>query len=300
MTNINVIFDIPAEILKGLADGTLERVGGVIRKVGDKKIVVWLTEAGEALSSESGIPSILTSPQMLMGMQVANIAVNIAGFALIYHKLQQVERQLHGIDQKLVSLASDQQWLDQKQLISQLAPVVSSLNILEGIHRINDKTIVRDQLVTADGKFGEASVYFRQLVGRMLADKLEQERPAEFAACYRAWLMASQGRIETMATLGEIPEAFARADTFKLEHQAFGREFLTVRRDPLRKLTNNRAQSHAESLLKQLGQQCAGAHEIIKGKALQLEYMRDNGLRLEDFPSITASKDKRYALFYFD
>ncbi|WP_429089354.1 hypothetical protein [Aeromonas veronii] len=300
MTNISVLFEIPTAIAEGLADGSLERVGGVIRTAADKKVVAWLQEAGGKLSDENGIPSIFTSPQMLMGMQVANLAVSVVGFALIYHKLQRVERQLQGIDQKLLDLSHAQKWLDQKFLISHLTPVVSAINTLEGIHRIRDKSIARDKLITADDKLGEASVYFRQIVGHMLVDKLEQERPEEFAACYRAWLMASQGHIQTMAELGEIAEASARAAEFKLKHQAFGHEFLAIRRDPLRKLSNVRAQGHAEPLLVQLGQQCAGAHEIIKGNALQLEFMRDNILKIDDISTLETRSNHRYQLLCFE
>lgn len=300
MTNISVVFEVSAEIAKGLADGSLERIGGVVRRVGDKKIVVWLTETGEDLAKENKLPSILTSPQMLMGMQVANLAVNVAGFALIYHKLQQVERQLNGIDKKLVSLASDQDWLDRKQLVANISPVVAAMNTLDGVCRIKDKSIARDKLVAADNKLEDSSVYFRQILGHMLVDKLEQERPDEFAACYRAWLMASQGRIQTMAVLGEMPEAYARAEAFKLEHQTFGREFLEIRRDPLRKLASERVKRHAEQLLVQLGQQCAGAHEIVKGRVLQLQYMKENGLEVKDIPVFFDHKDQGYALLHFN
>jgi hypothetical protein len=221
---------------------------------------------------------------MLMGLQVANLAVSVAGFAMIYHKLQQVERQLQGIDQKLVEVGEAQNWLDKKQLIGQLAPLVAALNALEGVHRLEDPSLVRDKLRSADDRLDVASVYFRQILGQMLAEKLEYERPDEFAACYRAWLMASQGRIQTMAQLDEIREAHARAEAFKLQHQQFGREFLEIRKNPLRKLTCDRAKGHADEILFQLGQQCAGAHDIIKGKAVQLQYMKDNALRLSDLP----------------
>ena len=129
MTNINVMFELSEEIVKGLANGTLERVGGVVRRVGDKKIVVWLTEAGAEVSREAGLPSILNSPQMLMGMQVANLAVSVAGFALIYHKLQQVQRQIEGIDQKLQALSDAHAWLDKKHLIEHLAPMCIDVRV---------------------------------------------------------------------------------------------------------------------------------------------------------------------------
>jgi len=300
MTNISVVFELSDEISKGLADGTLERVGGVIRTVGDKKIVAWLTEASESASQESGIPSILTSPQMLMGMQVANLAVSVAGFALIHNKLQQVERQLQGIDQKLVALTEAQDWLDKKHLIEHLAPMCGALETLYGVHHLQDKSVAKAKLISADDKLNDASIFFRSILGQMLANKMEQKRPDEFAACYRAWLIASQGRIQTMAVLGEIQAARFLMKKFKMEHQSFGRDYIAVRRDPLRKLINERVSRYAEPLLAKLGKQCAGAHEILKGRVLQLEYMASNGLRLEDFPDVSAEKNKGYALLCFD
>jgi Tfp pilus assembly protein PilN len=129
----------------------------------------------------------------------------------------------------------------------------------------------------------------------MLVNKLEQERPEEFAACYRAWVMASQARIQTMAELDEIPLAHNRAKEFKARHQAFGKDFLEVRRDPYRKLESEPAHVDPEAILKEIGQQSAGAHEIIKGRVLQLEYMVENKLDLNDLPAIPDGTSSSYA-----
>jgi len=298
MTNINVVFELSEEIAKGLADGTLERVGGVIRHVGNKKIVVWLTEAGAEASEKSGLPSILSSPQMLMGLQVANLAVNVAGFALIYRKLQQVQRQIEGVDQKLQALSEAHAWLEKKHLIEHLAPMCSALEALSSIHYIQDQETSKSKLLDADSKLENASIYFRNVLREMLVNKLEQERPEEFAVCYRAWVMASQGRIQTMAELGEIPLAQHLAQELKAQHQVFGRDFLKVRRDPLRKLTSERVHADSEAILKEIGQQSAGAHEIIKGRVLQLDYMVENRLTLNDFPAISDGSRGAYAYIY--
>ena len=298
MTNINVVFELSEEIAKGLADGTLERVGGVIRRVGNKKIVVWLTEAGAEASEKSGLPSILSSPQMLMGLQVANLAVNVAGFALIYRKLQQVQRQIEGVDQKLQALSEAHAWLEKKHLIEHLAPMCSALEALSSIHYIQDQETSKSKLLDADSKLENASIYFRNVLREMLVNKLEQERPEEFAVCYRAWVMASQGRIQTMAELGEIPLAQHLAQELKAQHQVFGRDFLKVRRDPLRKLTSERVHADSEAILKEIGQQSAGAHEIIKGRVLQLDYMVENRLTLNDFPAISDGSRGAYAYIY--
>lgn len=302
MTSISVIFEIPEDIAEGLANGTLERVGGVVRKTGNKQVKAWLTEAGEVIREENPPvpPSILNSSQMLMGLQVANLAVNVAGFALIYHKLQRVEHQLANMDQKLDRISVNQEFLDHKHLISRLSPVIASLRTLAGIHRISDRSIVQGKLIAADEKFGDAIVYFREILGRMLADKLELERPEEFMACYRAWIMASQGHVQTMLELGENREALSRAETLKIEHQDFGRQFLEIRRDPLRKLINAQAHPRAEPLLNTLGQQSAGVHELVKGRVLQLEHMVETGLRLNDLPHMSDSGQTGYALLRFD
>lgn len=302
MTSISVIFEIPADIAEGLANGTLERVGGVIRKAENKQVKAWLTEAGEVIREENSSvpPSILNSSQMLMGLQVANLAVNVAGFALIYHKLQRVEHQLANMDQKLDRITVNQEFLDHKHLISKLSPVIASLRTLASIHHISDRSIIQGKLITADDKFGDATVYFKEVLGHMLANKLEQERPEEFMACYRAWVMASQGHVQTMLELDENREALARAETLKIEHQNFGREFIEIRRNPLRKLINEHSHPQAEALLKTLGQQSAGVHELVKGRVLQLEHMVEAGLRLSDLPHMSGSGQAGYALLRFD
>jgi hypothetical protein len=42
--SVNATFIIPQEIATGLANGTLERIGGVVREVSSKRVVAWLRE----------------------------------------------------------------------------------------------------------------------------------------------------------------------------------------------------------------------------------------------------------------
>ena len=46
MTPLNVVFDLPAAVLHGLSNRSLERVGGVIRDSSSKQVVMWLQEGG--------------------------------------------------------------------------------------------------------------------------------------------------------------------------------------------------------------------------------------------------------------
>ena len=48
--NLNVVFDVPARVAQGLLNGSLERVGGVVRDSSTKKVVMWLQEGGSEVS----------------------------------------------------------------------------------------------------------------------------------------------------------------------------------------------------------------------------------------------------------
>jgi hypothetical protein len=60
METLTTTFVIPDWIGSGLASGTYERVGGVIRQVGNKQVVAWLREGftpdGNAILPVGGIP----------------------------------------------------------------------------------------------------------------------------------------------------------------------------------------------------------------------------------------------------
>ncbi|MBE9200567.1 MULTISPECIES: hypothetical protein [unclassified Nodularia (in: cyanobacteria)] len=95
---LTVTFALADWIAKGLADGTFERVGGVIREVGNKQVVTWLREYG---SNSSLVPTSSGSPQNLLNLVVsganlltsgANTAVTTKGFADVNQRLGGVEQ----------------------------------------------------------------------------------------------------------------------------------------------------------------------------------------------------------------
>ena len=80
MLPIEVVLEVPPAIVKGLADGTLERVGGVIREAGSKQIVAWLREGGKIASN----PDILTGLLQAAG-GVGSVATGILNTAVSAH-----------------------------------------------------------------------------------------------------------------------------------------------------------------------------------------------------------------------
>ena len=120
MIPIQVTFALPSLVVKGLQDGTLERVGGVIRDVTSKKIVTWLRDSNSvdpsviSVASEGfsdvnkrldGVENQIDSlGQTLQGSQsilqvstaasILNLGVSVMGFAVIAQRLNEIENQL--------------------------------------------------------------------------------------------------------------------------------------------------------------------------------------------------------------
>ncbi|TVP64163.1 MAG: hypothetical protein EA343_06015 [Nodularia sp. (in: Bacteria)] len=117
---LTVTFALADWIAKGLADGTFERVGGVIREVGNKQVVTWLREYGSNSSANAAISgkgladvngrlgsmesqigkigqNILLNQgilQITTAASVLNLGVSVMGFAVIAQRLQEIEQQL--------------------------------------------------------------------------------------------------------------------------------------------------------------------------------------------------------------
>ncbi|MBW4674134.1 MAG: hypothetical protein KME52_08955 [Desmonostoc geniculatum HA4340-LM1] len=96
---VTVTFMLADWIIKGIADGTLERVGGVIREVGSKHIVTWLREQGSPTGNqlgEIGRSMLLTQGilQVTSAVSILNLGVSVIGFAVIAQRLKELEQQL--------------------------------------------------------------------------------------------------------------------------------------------------------------------------------------------------------------
>lgn len=303
MAELQVIFQVPEAVAEGLRNGTLERVGGVIRKIGDKQIVMWLQEGvllerdtAEQLLKQGGeqiqllrqqseqLMQLGVQQQMLMGLQVANLAVSVVGFALVLHKLQGIERQLTSMDRKLDHIRQGVEWLDAKQLIERLAPLHSALQHLREAELYRNPALMQQQLSIANDRLAEGQSYFAGLIRHVQGHRLEYVQAAELSATYRGWVMSAQGRMQVLSRLGEIDLAAKVASEFKNQHGDFGRQLQQSLADPSALIRSGQErEGHAH--LVGMARQAVGAHEIIRGNVLQLEFMRDENLAL---PTVTA------------
>ena len=110
---MRVEFEVPDHIATGLANGTLERVGGVIRYTDSKRIVRWLREGGNvSRSSSSGLnllPTLLTA----VGMNKQTIglvagAVTIAGplidVAIVGYTIHTLNQRIDALQKEIESI----------------------------------------------------------------------------------------------------------------------------------------------------------------------------------------------------
>jgi len=106
METLTATFLIPDWVSAGLANGLYERVGGVIREVGNKQVVAWLREGfsldGNAFSSFSGIPAVdPVTGSLKIVAQLIDAGITAKGFGDVNRRLDGVHQQLGVMGQSL-------------------------------------------------------------------------------------------------------------------------------------------------------------------------------------------------------
>jgi len=161
--NLNVVFDVPAAVLSGLTNGSLERVGGVIRDASSKQVVMWLQEGGTQVSRSVGTPPLASGARAIAAanpiLSAANLGVSVAGFALVLQQLNRISDQIRVVEAK-VDRVSDK--LDDQVLARLKAGINACQNAVE-----QENPALRIQLVgQAMMTLHEARQYFNQQVVR--------------------------------------------------------------------------------------------------------------------------------------
>lgn len=151
MSTINATFQVPENIAQGMANGTYERVGGVIREANSKQVVAWLREAGKtgkmlesALQNVGSVSSIL------------NLAVSTTGFIVVLNRLSFIEQQLQ---QAQVAL----QTIDYKIDLSFYANFRAALDLAMNAFTMTNAESRRLSAMQAINRFLEAEHHYSKL-----------------------------------------------------------------------------------------------------------------------------------------
>lgn len=302
MTELNVVFSVPPFIIEGLKDGTFERVGGVVRKSGSKQVVTWLGEIGEKAAQQSDIPSqlpgnlqtLLSNTQIMMGLQVANLAVSAAGFAAVLHKLNIVEQKINEANARLQRLHVDQQWLDSKQCLAHIAVISAGARQVAELQHYENQESVPTKLHHIDNGVMTAHDYFYSVIQRIFQEGQEYQRADELTITYRAWVIAGQLSANIMMKLGEAGVAHERMATLARQHAEYGKKVSGALTDMDKVLHPSIYNESAHVLLKENLALASSAHEILRGNTLQLGFIKEEKLQS---PSYQGSSHEPLGLY---
>ncbi|WP_313651306.1 hypothetical protein [Pseudomonas soli] len=296
MIDLNVVFQVPDFIAEGLQNGTLERVGGVIRNSLSKKVVAWLKE-GQAVQLESPSNELLQQMQSLamssniaLGLQVANLAVSVAGFALLYRKLNIIEGKIEQVREAVEQVLDGQQWQDEKQFLSMLAELKQGVRSIEELSGFSNAADARSKVLSVDDRVGRALDYFALVIKRIRERQECYKRADELALTYRAWIMAGQLSVQLMSAINERQLAHQRAQVLQSEHAEFGRYLVGQIQDTQTRVLKDNASRSGFNILKDVATASAQAHDILRGNTLQLELIKNEHLVL---PPAQKGEDNR-------
>ena len=145
MITITRTFEVPAVIDQGLTDGIYERVGGVIREVAGKKpIVTWLRDVPDA--SVNNLPTI---ENLASSASILNLGISVMGFALVLHKLKDLEERLQKIQKTLEKI-------DRKIDLGFYANFRAALDLATNAFSMNQSENRKNMAIQAINRFLEA------------------------------------------------------------------------------------------------------------------------------------------------
>ena len=145
MITITPTLEIPPEIAEGLANGIYYRVGGVIREFSGKQpIVTWLRDVPNAVTNN--LPTIAN---LASSTSILNLGISVMGFALVLHKLKDLEERLQKIQKTLEKV-------DRKIDLGFYANFRAALDLATNAFSMNQSENRKNMAVQAINRFLEA------------------------------------------------------------------------------------------------------------------------------------------------
>lgn len=225
MQTIEVVLKVPAEIAAKLLSGEYTQEGSVVRNAAGK-IVKHLEEVTKSKAGDDALPILLPGTEAMLGLQVLNTAIMVAGFALLSGKMAAISRQCDSILDRMETVDQHLQWLRDAGIATVQAKMHAALEGAHTAHRLGQSVLPYDTSIN------EAGLFFRRMLSNMLS-RGDAVRDSEMFA-----LLVAQHAVSVMARarshwllLG--PEEGIRAfDQGRQAHADLAAAFQRCLRDP--------------------------------------------------------------------
>lgn len=168
-----ITVEMPAWVKAGLDAGIFELVGSVVREVRTKTVVAWLRTARDSKPqpatgspmaglSPTGLPHGIPGLDAVMGLQVLNTAIMVAGFAMLSMKMDALSRQCDAILGRIETVDHHLQWLREAGVATVQAKLHAALEGANTAHRLGQSVLPYDTTIN------EAALFFRRMLGTMI------------------------------------------------------------------------------------------------------------------------------------
>lgn len=154
MSFVTATFIIPEWIKAGLESGIYERVGGVIRESGAKRVVSWLRE-GDTIFPPLPFLKIATTASVL------NLGLSSMGFGLVIKRLRDLEKRLEATQELLSKL-------NRKADLTFYANFRAALDLALNAFTMTNSDNRRDMAIQAINRFLEAQHVYTGLLNSEL------------------------------------------------------------------------------------------------------------------------------------
>lgn len=231
---MSIPFDIPAQYLVGLSDGSLARFGALLKDSGSGQIVAHLQETGVATNLLSGCTNLPLLPaqavyaavaidnnlklrqltslvQTLQSLQYATMAialvgigVSVAGFALMNKRLKGIEGEVSTLRAAVEKQFKELHW---RELRARFALASTGLELAENAYRFRQPA---PELRSAAERLAESSGFFK--AEAQFALKQERVNLELVQSFTYAMLLCDTTRVDCLVEANEMDAAVSVAE----------------------------------------------------------------------------------------
>lgn len=239
MIPYHVTFAMPAWIAEGIANGTYEVVGGVVRMMDGKQVVMWLrpaleeaASAGTSLVPLAGLPA---GAALSLAATAGVAVIAVAGFAYLAHRQAQTDKRL---DRIIADIAVLREGIN-RIITNQVEQVRHKMEAAIDQLRVEEEQGRFDTFQGPVTTLRECEKFYQAQLKHILAEKCPLALSPLFLEFARLHRLAAQAKARGLALyLPDWDVADAEAANDRQAYTAARDALLAPLRDPARHLAS--------------------------------------------------------------